>query len=141
MMKLSDLLQKISPLETRGSLTIDINGVNMDSRLVEKGNLFVAVKGTQTDGHAFIAGAIEKGASAILVSEPIPAETPADVTFVRVADTEDAIGKVATTFYGDPTQRLKLVGVTGTNGKTTIATVLYHLFTELGFKCGLCSTV
>ena len=98
MMKLSDLLQKISPLETRGSLTIDINGVSMDSRLVEKGNLFVAVKGTQTDGHAFIAGAIEKGASAILVSEPIPAETPADVTFVRVADTEDAIGKVATTF-------------------------------------------
>lgn len=141
MMKLSDLLQKISPLETRGSLSIDINGVNMDSRLVEKGNLFVAVKGTQADGHAFIAGAIEKGASAILVSEPIPAETPADVTFVRVADTEDAIGKVATTFYGDPTQRLKLVGVTGTNGKTTIATVLYHLFTELGFKCGLCSTV
>lgn len=140
-MKLSDLLQKISPLETRGSLSIDINGVNMDSRLVEKGNLFVAVKGTQADGHAFIAGAIEKGASAILVSEPIPAETPADVTFVRVADTEDAIGKVATTFYGDPTQRLKLVGVTGTNGKTTIATVLYYLFTELGFKCGLCSTV
>ncbi len=140
-MKLSDVLQKVNPLEVKGDLTTDISGVNMDSRLVKAGDLFIAVKGTQTDGHAFIRKALEQGAIAVLVSEPIPADTPIGVTFVRVSDTEDAVGKVATQFFGNPSRHLTLVGVTGTNGKTTIATLLYNMFRKLGYKCGLCSTV
>ncbi len=140
-MKLSDILSKVQPTAVSGSLDIDITDVNIDSRQIEPGNLFVAVKGTVTDGHAYIAKALEKGAAAVLVSDEIPADVPEGVTFVRVADTEAAVGPVATTFYGDPTSKLRLVGVTGTNGKTTIATLLYELFRKLGFGCGLCSTV
>lgn len=140
-MKLSDILKKVRLLETRGSLEVEITGVNMDSRKVEAGDLFVAVKGTQADGHAYIGKAVEQGVRAVLVCEPLQENLPEGVTFVRVDDTEDAVGKVATQFYGDPTARLKLVGVTGTNGKTTIATLLYHLFRGFGCKCGLCSTV
>ncbi len=140
-MKLSDILKNISVKASHGDLEREINGVQIDSRQVEEGNLFVAVKGTQADGHAYIPKALEKGAKAILVCEPIPTDAPEDVTFVQVDDTEEAAGRVATRFYGNPTSRLKLVGVTGTNGKTTIATVLYHMFRALGYKCGLCSTV
>ncbi len=140
-MKLSDILKNISVKASHGDLEREINGVQIDSRQVEEGNLFVAVKGTQADGHAYIPKALEKGAKAVLVCEPIPVDAPEDVTFVQVDDTEEAAGRVATRFYGDPTSRLKLVGVTGTNGKTTIATVLYHMFRALGYKCGLCSTV
>ncbi len=140
-MKLSDVLKSIVPLEVQGDLATEITGVNMDSRLVKPGDLFVAVKGTQVDGHTFVGKALELGAVAVLVSEPIPAAVPAGVAFIRVADTEDAVGKVATQFYGDPSRKLTLVGVTGTNGKTTIATLLYNMFRKLGFKCGLCSTV
>ena len=140
-MKLSDILKKVNVLESRGDLQREITGVNTDSRQVKEGNLFVAVKGTQTDGHTYVPKAIELGAKAVLVCEPIPEDVPQGVTFVRVEDTEDAIGKVATTFYGDPSSRLKLVGVTGTNGKTTIATLLYTMFRAFGYKCGLCSTV
>ncbi len=138
---MSEILKKVSALDIRGDRDMDITGINIDSRQVKTGDLFVAVKGTQADGHAYIGKAVEQGARAVLVCEEIPAETPAGVTFVRVADTEDAVGKVATQFYGDPSSRLKLVGVTGTNGKTTIATLLYHLFRGFGYKCGLCSTV
>ncbi len=140
-MQLSEALKKLRIAEVRGDLSQEITGVNMDSRLVRSGDLFIAVKGTQADGHAFIGNAIERGATAVLVSEAFPAETPSGVSFVRVDDTEDAIGKVATVFYGDPSTHLKLVGVTGTNGKTTVATVLYELFRAAGHKCGLCSTV
>lgn len=140
-MKLSEILAKANAAEVRGNLELDITGVQIDSRQVQPGNLFVAVKGTQADGHAFIPKAIENGAAAVLQSDPLPQDAPEGVTFVRVADTEEAVGRVATAFYGDPTSRLKLVGVTGTNGKTTIATLLYHLFRNLGHKCGLCSTV
>ena len=140
-MKLSDILKKVNVLESRGDLQREITGINTDSRQVKEGDLFVAVKGTQTDGHTYVPKAIELGAKAVLVCEPIPEEVPEDVTIVRVEDTEDAIGKVATTFYGDPSSRLKLVGVTGTNGKTTIATLLYTMFRAFGYKCGLCSTV
>ena len=140
-MKLSEILAKTNTTEVRGNLERDITGVQIDSRQVQPGNLFVAVKGTQADGHAFIPKAIENGAAAVLQSDPLPQDAPEGVTFVRVADTEEAVGRVATAFYGDPTSRLKLVGVTGTNGKTTIATLLYHLFRNLGYKCGLCSTV
>ena len=140
-MLLKDILTKVTVEETRGDLNISIAGVNIDSRRVADAHLFIAVKGTQVDGHTFIDKAIAQGATAVLVCEPIPAEVPEGVTFVRVADTEDAVGKVATQFYGDPTSKLKLVGVTGTNGKTTIATVLYEMFRKFGHKCGLCSTV
>ena len=140
-MKLSDILKKVAVLESQGDLNREITGVNIDSRQVGSDDLFVAVKGTQTDGHAYIDKAIGQGAKAVLMSDPLPAEPVAGVSYVRVADTEDAVGKVATQFFGDPTSRLKLVGVTGTNGKTTIATVLYNLFRSFGYKCGLCSTV
>ena len=140
-MKLSDVLAKVQPLETKGDKDVEITGVQMDSRKIKKGDLFVAVKGTQTDGHAYISKALELGAVAILQSNALPAEKAEGVTYVRVADTEDAVGEVATQFYGDPSHKLQLVGVTGTNGKTTVATVLYNMFRAFGYKVGLCSTV
>lgn len=140
-MKLSDIFKKVKVVASLGDTQREITGVNMDSRLVKPGDLFVAVKGTQTNGHAYIPKAIELGAKAVLVCEPIPENVHEGVTYVQVEDTEDAVGKVATQFYGDPSTRLKLVGVTGTNGKTTIATVLYNMFRAMGYKCGLCSTV
>lgn len=140
-MRLSEILKKVEVLDHKGDLNREISGVNIDSRQVARGDLFVAVKGTQTDGHSYIAGAIEKGAWAVLQSDPLPTEPAEGITYVRVADTEDAVGRVATRFYGDPSSKLHLVGVTGTNGKTTIATVLYQMFRSLGHKCGLLSTV
>ena len=139
-MKLEELLKKISVKTIEGPADVDIVGVDIDSRKVGSGHLFVAIKGTQTDGHQYIAKAIELGAAAILC-EDMPAERQAGVTYVQVPSTESAIGPVATTFYSDPTSKLILVGVTGTNGKTTIATLLYNMFRRLGFKCGLLSTV
>ena len=139
-MILSELIKHISPLEVRGTTDKDIRGIDIDSRKVEQGHLFMAMRGTQTDGHKYIPTAIEKGAVAILCEE-LPAELSNDVTYVRVADTEEATGIVATHYYGDPTNKLKLVGVTGTNGKTTIATLLYNIFRSFGFKVGLLSTV
>lgn len=139
-MKLDELLKKIPVLQTIGSTEADITGVNIDSRLVEKGHLFMAMKGTKTDGHEYIPSAIEKGAVAILC-ETLPDEQAAGVTYIQVADSEDAVGKIATTFYGDPTSKIDLVGVTGTNGKTTIATLLYNVFRKFGYKTGLISTV
>lgn len=118
----------------------DITSVNIDSRLVEQGGMFIAVKGTQADGHAYIGSAIEKGAT-VIVCEEIPEKLADGVTYLRVKDSEGVVGKIATAFYGDPTSKLSLVGVTGTNGKTTIATLLYKMFRMLGYKCGLCSTV
>jgi len=138
-MKLSLLLKNIKPLQVVGSDDVDITGINIDSRKIADGHLFVAMKGTQVDGHRFIGKAIEQGARAVLC-EDLPEET-AGVTFVQVESTEDAVGKVATLFYGDPSTKVKLVGVTGTNGKTTIATLLYNMFRKLGYKCGLLSTV
>ena len=140
-MKLADLLKKIKPAEVRGSLEVEISGVNIDSRQVEPGDLFIALKGTQTDGHAYVPAALERGARAVLVSDPIPADAAEGVTYVRVADTVTAAGPVVTHCFGDPSERMVLVGVTGTNGKTTVATLLYNLFRKFGYKCGLCSTV
>ena len=139
-MKLNELLKAIQPVKVTGSTDIEITGVNIDSRLVETGHLFMAMRGTQTDGHAYIPAAIEKGAVAILCEE-MPDQTNPDVTYIQVKDSEDAVGKVATTFYGDPTSKMELVGVTGTNGKTTIATLLYNVFRYFGYKVGLISTV
>lgn len=145
-MKLSEMICRLKPMEIHGTADCEITGVNMDSRLVKEGELFVAVKGTQADGHSYIPRAIEQGARALLVSAALTdifgdAGVPAGITVVRVADTEAAVGVVATTFYGNPSEKLKLVGVTGTNGKTTIATVLYELFMAAGHRAGLCSTV
>lgn len=139
-MKLRDLLKYVKPLQIIGSDDVDIKGVNIDSRRIENGHLFVAMRGTQVDGHQFIAKAEAQGAVAVLC-EDVPAEQKAGVTYVQVESTEEAVGPVATLFYGDPSRKLKLVGVTGTNGKTTIATLLYNMFRKMGHKCGLLSTV
>ena len=139
-MKLNELLKNIKPLEIAGDTDKDICGINIDSRKIAAGHLFVAMKGTQVDGHIFIGKAEELGAVAVLC-EDMPEVKKEGVTYVRVESTEDAVGKVATLFYGNPSTKLKLVGVTGTNGKTTIATLLYNMFRKLGYKCGLLSTV
>lgn len=139
-MILKDLLRGIRIMETIGSEETEISGVAIDSRKVTKGGLFVAMKGTQVDGHKFIPKAIELGAAAILC-ENLPDNLEEGVAYVVVPDTEDIVGEVATRFYGNPSEKLKLVGVTGTNGKTTIATLLYNMFRKFGHKCGLLSTV
>lgn len=139
-MKLNELLKNVRPIAVIGDGDVEISGVKIDSRQVAPGYLFVAIKGTQTDGHQYIGKAVELGAWAVLC-ETLPAETAQGVTYVQVASTETAVGPVATLFHGDPTSKLKLVGVTGTNGKTTIATLLYNMFRRMGHKCGLLSTV
>ena len=140
-MRLNDLLREIQ--YTRLVLPkdeVEVKSVNIDSRLVDAGGMFIAIKGTQADGHAYIQAAEEKGATAI-VCENIPEKQSPNVAYIVVADAQAVAGKLATTFYGNPSQQLRLVGVTGTNGKTTIATLLYELFREMGHKCGLLSTV
>ena len=139
-MKLSDLLKNVSPLRIEGNGATEITGVQIDSRRVSQGNLFVAMRGTQADGHVYIHKAVAQGAAAVLCEE-LPDSLAEGVTYVVVASTEDAVGPVATLFYGDPSRKLHLVGVTGTNGKTTIATLLYNMFRKMGHKCGLLSTV
>ena len=139
-MVFSEMLKGLAVLEVKGCLDKEITGVNIDSRQIGQGQVFVAVKGTQVDGHRFIPKAIEQGAT-VVVCEDMPTEVMDSVTYVRVENTEAAVGPIATAFYGHPTTRLKLVGVTGTNGKTTIATVLYNMFRRLGYKVGLLSTV
>ena len=140
-MRLNDLLREIQ--YTRLILPkeeVSVSSVNIDSRLVEEGGMFIAIRGTQADGHAYIPSAEEKGAKAI-VCENMPEKQNPNVAYVVVPDAQAVAGRLATTFYGNPSQRLRLVGVTGTNGKTTIATLLYDLFREMGHKCGLLSTV
>ena len=139
-MKLSELLKNVKVITSQGDIDIEIKDVNIDSRKIGNGHLFIAMKGTQVDGHKFINKAIELGASAILL-EDMPEELNEKVSYVQVASTEEEAGKVATMFYGEPSRKLKLVGVTGTNGKTTIATLLYRMFREFGYKVGLLSTV
>ena len=139
-MILSELLKPIRVVRIEGRTDREITGVCIDSRRVADGHLFVAMRGTQSDGHRFIDKAVAGGAAAV-VCEDMPAELSPDVTYVQVKSTEDVVGVVATTFYGNPSASVKLVGVTGTNGKTTIATLLYRMFRKLGYKCGLLSTV
>lgn len=139
-MKLAEILNKINVIDIKGNSDIDITGINIDSRKIAKGHLFVAICGTQVDGHQFISKAIELGATTILC-EKLPETCPENVTFILVKSTENCVGQAATNFYGDPTSKLKLVGVTGTNGKTTIATLLYTMFRKFGHRCGLLSTV
>ena len=140
MMKLEEILNGIHVAEIKGNITKEISGLEIDSRKIESGHMFVAVRGTQTDGHAYIGKAIEKGAS-VIVCETFPDNIDSDVTYIKVNDTEEVVGKLATAFYGQPTSKLKLIGVTGTNGKTTIATLLYNMFRLFSYKVGLISTV
>ncbi|MDB5251167.1 MAG: UDP-N-acetylmuramoylalanyl-D-glutamate--2,6-diaminopimelate ligase [Flaviaesturariibacter sp.] len=140
MKKLSDILYGVKLAAVSGSTDVEVSNVQIDSRQVAAGSLFIAVKGAASDGHDFIGKAIGQGASAVLC-ERLPAEPAPNVTFVQVANSAEAAGQVAHTFYGEPTRHLRLVGVTGTNGKTTIATLLFGLFSGLGHKCGLVSTV
>ena len=139
-MKLNVLTELVPLLEVQGSMERDITGVSIDSRRVESGHVFVAVRGTQADGHRFIPKAIEQGAAAI-VCEEMPEQRSEGVTYLKVECSEQVVGQLASNFYGRPSQQMRLVGVTGTNGKTTIATVLYNLMRRLGHRVGLLSTV
>lgn len=123
-----------------GSTSVEVKDVHIDSRKVKKGAAFIAVKGAATDGHQFIEKAIENGAVAV-VCEEMPEAKNENVVYVQAENSAAAAGYMASNFFGKPSEQLKLVGVTGTNGKTTIATLLYKLFTRLGYKCGLLSTV
>ena len=139
-MTLKQLIQGCEPQNIVGSIDREVTGIEIDSRRITKGAAFVAMRGTQVDGHTFIGNAIELGAS-VVVCEQLPETTQEDVTYLVYPNTEDVVGTLATHYFGDPTQRMHLIGVTGTNGKTTIATVLYNIFRQFGYKCGLCSTV
>lgn len=139
-MKIKEILANCNLLEIRGDKDIDINSISFDSRTVAGGTLFFAIKGTQVDGHNYIEKAIEKGATGI-VCEEMPATVNEAVTYIKVSNSAYTLGMSASNFYGNPSERLKLTGVTGTNGKTTIATLLYRLFTDAGYVCGLLSTI
>ncbi|RZT91243.1 UDP-N-acetylmuramoylalanyl-D-glutamate--2,6-diaminopimelate ligase [Ancylomarina subtilis] len=138
--KITDLLGSINIIESIGNLEREINTIHFDSRKVEKGDFFIAQVGTQSDGHDYISGAIEQGAKAILC-ERLPENIHPEVSYIKVENTSKALSALAHNYYNRPSDHLKLVGVTGTNGKTTIASLLYELFRKLGYKVGLLSTV
>jgi UDP-N-acetylmuramoyl-L-alanyl-D-glutamate--2,6-diaminopimelate ligase len=138
--KLSDILYQVKLEGISGSTDVTVSSLQLDSRKVEKGTVFIAVKGSVTDGHSFIHTAVEKGAVAV-ICEDLPADISGDVTYVRVKNSAEAAGQAAHNFYDQPSEKFQLVGVTGTNGKTTIATLLYKLYNDLGYKAGLVSTV
>ncbi|KAA2240558.1 UDP-N-acetylmuramoyl-L-alanyl-D-glutamate--2,6-diaminopimelate ligase [Chitinophaga agrisoli] len=140
MQVLRDILYNVGMLAVHGNNDISVNALRIDSRAVQPGDAFIAVRGVHTDGHSYIAKAIESGATAV-ICETLPDELPEQVCFVQVNDSTAACGIMADNFYKHPSRELQLVGVTGTNGKTTIATLLFRLFTQLGYKCGLLSTV
>ena len=140
MKNLRDILYKTGMLEVIGQTDLAVGGVVSDSKQVKPGDVFVAIKGMQTDGHRFIPQAIQAGARAV-VCEEMPGNRPEGVTFVRVKDTRSGAGIMAANFYDHPSEKLKLVGITGTNGKTSTATLLYDLFSAMGHPCGLLSTI
>jgi len=139
-MILSELMQGVILQKTIGNTEIDITNIQFDSRKLETGSVFVATRGTASDGHQYISIAIENGAVAV-VCEEIPSEINPTVVYLKVENSSDALGKMASAWYGFPSSKLILIGITGTNGKTTIATLLYQLFRQLGHKSGLLSTV
>ena len=139
-MKLSQLLDNIICERIAGDTDIAVTGVQSDSRQVRPANVFVAVSGPALDGHRFIPWAIEAGATAV-VCEHIPADAASDVVWVQVPDAAEALGYLASEWYGNPSRKLTLVGVTGTNGKTTVATLLYEAARMAGHEAGLLSTV
>ena len=139
-MQLTELLKNIEVLEINGSPDKNIRRIEFDSRKVESGSLFVAQCGVHVDGHRFISAAVEKGAS-VIVCELLPEELNPEVTYIQVADSNNVLGLIVSAFYGNPSKKMKVVGVTGTNGKTSIATLLYKMFMQLGYKTGLLSTI
>ncbi len=140
MMKLEELLEGINIISLRGDRNISVLSVSFDSRNVAGGSLFVAVRGYKSDGHDFIAAAVTAGASAV-ICETMPSHPDKNVCWIKTDDSAKALGYAASNFYGRPSSRITLTGVTGTNGKTTVATLLYRMFMQLGYKCGLFSTV
>ena len=139
-MILQDILYKVAISSVKGNTNIDVTSLQIDSRKISKGCCFIAVKGTAADGHTFIEKATENGAS-VIVCEVLPVALKDTVTYIEVENSAAAAGLMSHNFYGEPSAKIKLVGVTGTNGKTTIATLLFKLFTGLNYKCGLISTV
>ena len=140
MAKLQDILYNVHLETVVGITNLEVKDICMDSRIVSQGSLFAAINGVASNGHDFITAAIEKGAN-VVVCEQMPALIRDEITYLQVQNSGDAVAKIADNYYGQPSQRVKLVGVTGTNGKTTIATLLYKVFTKLGYTCGLISTV
>lgn len=140
MKTLSQLSSSLKQKNIVGNIETTVSEIIIDSRKVSEGSMFVALKGTQVDGHTFIAKAIEMGAKSILC-EDLPEIQPDSVTFLQVPDASEALGYMASEFYENPSKKLKLVGITGTNGKTTTVTLLFRLFRALGYRCGLISTV
>jgi len=140
MKNLTDILKNVDLIRYAGELNISIGKICFDSRKVETGDVFVALKGTQSDGHEFISDVIKKGAGTV-VCEEWPHVKDTACTIVQVLNSHETLARMASAYYDEPGEKLKLVGVTGTNGKTTIATLLYQLFTNLGYKCGLLSTI
>lgn len=140
MAELNDILKGVDIISLKGKCNPEITGIAFDSRKVTPGSMFVAVRGTKNDGHEYIGSAIRSGAAAI-VCEQIASDAADDICWITTTDSSKALGRLASNFYGNPSASLKLVGVTGTNGKTTIATLLFRMFTRLGYKCGLFSTV
>lgn len=139
-MILQDILYKVAIRSVEGNTSTEVNALQTDSRKITAGSCFIAIKGVAADGHQFIDKAIENGA-AVIVCETLPLQLNAAVTYIEVENSAGAAGLMAHNFYGEPTKKIKLVGVTGTNGKTTIATLLFKLFAALDYKCGLISTV
>ena len=139
-MKLQDLLYKVNILKLIGSTNIEISDVQFDSRKIQKKGLFIAIKGTISDGHQYIQNTIKDGAIAIIV-EQLPSQLNDNITYVQVANSYNALGVIAANFYNNPSERIKLVGVTGTNGKTTIVSLLHQLFNLLNNKVGMLSTI
>jgi UDP-N-acetylmuramoyl-L-alanyl-D-glutamate--2,6-diaminopimelate ligase len=139
-MNLQDLLYGVAIKRIVGKTDHIVDSITFDSRTIKENTLFIAIKGTQTDGQQYITQTIEAGAVAV-ICEALPAVLPAQTTFIEVEDSSVALGIVASNFYENPSAQLKLIGITGTNGKTTIATLLFQLFRKLGFDVGLISTV
>ena len=140
MKSLIEILKNIGEYEVYGDIHININSIAFDSRKIEQKSLFIATLGTQSDGHQFIAQSIEKGAIAV-VCEKLPSELSEEITYIKLNNSSLALGIISSNFYENPSEKLKLIGITGTNGKTTTVTLLYNLFKELGYKVGLISTI
>ncbi|TDU42924.1 UDP-N-acetylmuramoylalanyl-D-glutamate--2,6-diaminopimelate ligase [Gelidibacter sediminis] len=140
MAQLKDILYKVTINVVVGDTGVEVNAIHFDSRNISQGDVFVAIKGSVTDGHQYIDLAIQKGAIAV-VCENLPEQTQNGITYIAVESASRALAFMAANYYQNPSENLKLVGVTGTNGKTTVATLLYHLFKKAGFKVGLLSTV